>query len=128
MGKEQHWAIVIQNRIEAAWSWSEPPTLSRALLQGAPSHCRLQGAPFTNSIVNDKLGQATVRPLTSSELAELLEPVLNNPDPQFPVIYKVTSVYVKAMARHSSTLAWKIPWTEKPGRLQSMRSLRVGPE
>ena len=26
----------------------------------------------------------------------------------------------KAMAPHSSTLAWKIPWTEKPGRLQSM--------
>ena len=29
-------------------------------------------------------------------------------------------------AAHSSTLAWKIPWTEEPGRLQSMRSLRVG--
>ena len=28
----------------------------------------------------------------------------------------------KAMAPHSSTLAWKIPWTEKPGRLQSMGS------
>ena len=32
----------------------------------------------------------------------------------------------KAMAPHSSTLAWKIPWTEEPGRLQSMGSLRVG--
>ena len=32
----------------------------------------------------------------------------------------------KAMAPPSSTLAWKIPWTEKPGRLQSMASLRVG--
>ena len=32
----------------------------------------------------------------------------------------------KAMATHSSTLAWKIPWMEKPGRLQSMGSLRVG--
>ena len=31
----------------------------------------------------------------------------------------------KAMATHSSTLAWKIPWTEEPGRLQSMVSLRV---
>ena len=29
------------------------------------------------------------------------------------------------MASHSSTLAWKIPWTEEPGRLQSMGSLRV---
>ena len=32
----------------------------------------------------------------------------------------------KAMAPHSSALAWKIPWMEEPGRLQSMRSLRVG--
>ena len=31
----------------------------------------------------------------------------------------------KAMAHHSSTLAWKIPWTEEPGRPQSMGSLRV---
>ena len=30
------------------------------------------------------------------------------------------------MAAHSSTLAWRIPWTEEPGRLQSMGSLRVG--
>ena len=32
----------------------------------------------------------------------------------------------KAMAPHSSTLAWKIPWTEEPDGLQSMGSLRVG--
>ena len=32
----------------------------------------------------------------------------------------------KAMAAHSSTLAWKIPWMEEPGRLQSMGSRRVG--
>ena len=32
----------------------------------------------------------------------------------------------KTMAPHSSTLAWKIPWTEEPGKLQSVRSLRVG--
>ena len=32
----------------------------------------------------------------------------------------------KEMATHSSTRAWKIPWMEKPGRLQSMRSQRVG--
>ena len=31
----------------------------------------------------------------------------------------------KEMATHSSTLAWKIPWTEEPGRLQSMGSQRV---
>ena len=32
----------------------------------------------------------------------------------------------KEMLTHSSTLAWKIPWMEEPGRLQSMGSLRVG--
>ena len=31
----------------------------------------------------------------------------------------------KEMAPHSSTIAWKIPWTEEPGRLQSMGSQRV---
>ena len=36
------------------------------------------------------------------------------------------SLSEKALATHSGTLAWKIPWTEKPGRLQSMASQRVG--
>ena len=35
---------------------------------------------------------------------------------------------LKAMAPHSSTVAWKIPWMEEPRRLQSMGSLRVGHE
>ena len=36
------------------------------------------------------------------------------------------SISEKAMAPYSSTLAWKVPWTEDPGRLQSMGSLSVG--
>ena len=32
----------------------------------------------------------------------------------------------KGMATHSSILAWRIPWTEKPSRLQSMGSQRIG--
>ena len=39
------------------------------------------------------------------------------------LLYRVTE---KAMAPRSSTLAWRIPWTEEPGRLQSMGSRRVG--
>ena len=39
---------------------------------------------------------------------------------------KLHSFLEKAMAPHSSTLAWKIPWTEDPGGLQSMESRRVG--
>ena len=45
---------------------------------------------------------------------------------QFSFACSYTSYTEKAMAPHSSTLAWKIPWTEEPGRLQSMGSLRVG--
>ena len=42
------------------------------------------------------------------------------------VVTNLDSISEKAMAPHSSTLAWKIPWIEEPGRLQSMGSLRVG--
>ena len=41
-------------------------------------------------------------------------------------IYTFQCSWEKATAPHSSTLAWKIPWTEEPGRLQSMGSLIVG--
>ena len=46
----------------------------------------------------------------------------------FPLYKKIGYVVQyeeKAMAPHSSTLAWKIPWTEEPGRLESMGSLRA---
>ena len=49
-----------------------------------------------------------------------LDSILKNRDITLP-----TKVSEKAMAPHSSTLAWKIPWMEEPGRLQSMGSLRV---
>ena len=47
------------------------------------------------------------------------------------IMFAVSLSYIafimeKAMAPHSSTLAWKIPWTEEPGGLQSMGSLQVG--
>ena len=38
------------------------------------------------------------------------------------ILYIVECTLEKAMAPHSSTLAWKIPWTEEPGGLQSMGS------
>ena len=42
-------------------------------------------------------------------------------------IYNVLQGYAeKAMAPHSNTLAWQIPWTEETGRLQSIGLLRVG--
>ena len=45
---------------------------------------------------------------------------------KYHMIWLICRVSEKAMAPHSSTLAWKIPWMEEPGGLQSMGSLRVG--
>ena len=46
----------------------------------------------------------------------------------FQIIFDsdLAQISEKAMAPHSGTLAWKIPWMEEPGGLQSMVSLRVG--
>ena len=45
---------------------------------------------------------------------------------QMCICMHILHILEKAMAPHSSTLAWKIPWMEEPGGLQSMGSLRVG--
>ena len=47
-------------------------------------------------------------------------------DPVHLTNYTLLLILEKAIAPHSSTFAWKIPWAEEPGRLQSMGSLRVG--
>ena len=69
------------------------------------------------------------------KLGKANRPFRNDPN-QIPYDYtvEVTNRFkgldliecLKAMAPHSSTLAWKILWMEEPGRLQSMGSLRVG--
>ena len=43
-----------------------------------------------------------------------------------PVLWQLHGLLEKEMATHSSILVWKIPWTEEPGGLQFMGSLRVG--
>ena len=52
-------------------------------------------------------------------------------DSDFAIFYSylledTVGLMEKAMAPHSSTLDWKVPWTEEPGGLQSMGSIRVG--
>ena len=60
-----------------------------------------------------------------------LEPIIQSEVSQkekdkYYMLMHIYGISEKAMAPHSSTLAWKIPWTEEPGGLQSMGSLRVG--
>ena len=54
-----------------------------------------------------------------------LNPACTSGSFQFKYYWHLAWRTEKAMAPHSSTLAWKIPWTEEPGRLQSIGSLRV---
>ena len=64
----------------------------------------------------------------------LQHPLRSSPFPWNVAVHPIKTEYIsrsldlyseKAMAPHSSTFAWKIPWMEEPGRLQSMGSLRV---
>ena len=60
-------------------------------------------------------GDSAVKTLSMQETREMWVQSLGQEDP-----------LEKEMGTHSSILAWKIPWTEEPGRLQSMWSKRVG--
>ena len=54
-----------------------------------------------------------------------LDSMFKSRDITLPTKAHLVKAMEKAMAPHSSTLAWKIPWTGEPGRLQSMRSVGV---
>ena len=55
-----------------------------------------------------------------------LDSIFKSRDITLPTKVCLVKAMEKAVAPHSSTLAWKIPWMEETGRLQSMGSLRVG--
>ena len=110
----------------------------------AADHHRPMPPPETPGHSQASLGQSLVGPLLPSPgswciqgsvfaLQESVSPVVSPlflPQcgrPGFDPWVGMTPLE-KEMATHSSTLAWKIPWTEEPGRLQSMWSQRVGPD
>ena len=55
-----------------------------------------------------------------------LDSILKSRDITLPTKVRLVKAMEKAVAPHSSTLAWKIPWTEEPRGLQSVGLLRVG--
>ena len=69
--------------------------------------------------------QATVHGILQARILEWVASLLQGIFQTFPSLGWEDPLE-KEMATHSSTLACKIPWTEEPGRLQSMGSQRVG--
>ena len=67
----------------------------------------------------------SVIPLMQIFLKEIISSILKLYVPSCLLALFIIVKMEKAMAPHSSILAWKIPWTEEPGRLESMGSLRV---
>ena len=109
-----------------AWNAS-PDSPDRGPPASSPS------TPSRNNLVRAFSGPQTFKRHSFANPGEYLgpQPVYQRVFLQsFPQVASVSSslIYImeKAMAPHSSTLAWKIPWTEEPGRLQSMGSLKVG--
>ena len=68
-----------------------------------------------------------IRLLIGRKAMTNLDSVLKSRDVTLPIkVSMVKAILEKAMATHCRILAWKIPWTEEPGGLQSMRLQRVG--
>ena len=97
------------------------------LLDIPPASClraSIPAAPYTRALFWQVFFCLTSFPPLKSHLLREDHPTLPNHS-VFHLWYSSSFMLEKAMAPHSSTLAWKIAWTEKPGRLQSIGSLRV---
>ena len=84
---------------------------------------------ITSSQDGEEAHVSSLSSLFCSYRASLVNQMVNN----LPAMWKAGVQFLgwedpleKGMATHSSVLAWRIPWTEEPGRLQSMGSQRVG--
>ena len=94
-------------------SHMSPRTLSDHML-----HITTPVDPQVASLLRQQVGGSISRQLALIHLASISGDFLfARPSDKFPE---------KARAPHSSTLAWKIPWTEEPGGVQSMGWLRIG--
>ena len=81
---------------------------------------RVQNAVLGYSLKNDRM----ISVHSISQVIQVYVPTSNAEEAEIEWFYE--DLLEKAMAPHSSTLAWKIPWTEDPGGPQSMGLLGVG--
>ena len=85
--------------------------------------CRLWGR--TESDTTEATSQQQQTYLRASPVAQMVKSLPATWETGVPSLGREDPLE-KEMVTHSSTLAWKIPWTEEPGRLQSMGSQRPG--
>ena len=103
--------------------------LSQQKLQFKSKHCNKAVASTTKWLKQGWIGEKNTEPILGCGHNWHFTANIMPFSPQQNSTKKkpeITSVAEKTMAPHSSTLAWKIPWMEEPGRLQSMGSLGVG--
>ena len=85
---------------------------------------RVQNAVLEYNLKNDRMISVHFQGKQYNiTVIQVYAPTSNAEEAEFERFYE--DIPEKAMAPHSSTLAWKITWTEEPGRLQSMGLLRV---
>ena len=107
---------------------------TKIMVSGSITSCQIDGETLSDFIFGgskitedgDCCHEIKRHLLLGRKVMTNLDSILNSRDITLPTKAHLVKVMEKAMAPHSSTLAWKIPWTEEPGRLQSMGSQRVG--
>ena len=99
-----------------------PPPHHPLSILNAPCPSSLPGCPPAD------MGQSGRRPTLTQGASLVAQPIQNPPAIQEPRVRSLglEDPLEKGTATHSRILAWRIPWTEGPGGLQSMRSQRVG--
>ena len=112
-----------------------PPALNLSQHQGlfkwvSSSHqvAKYWSFSFSISPSNEHLGLIFFRMdwLDLFAVQGTLKSLLKHHSSKASILWCSATQTEKVMVPHSSTLAWKTPWTEEPGRLQSMESWRVG--
>ena len=109
------------------WRRERTGRLDASVSQVSPTD-RMGPPPGRSSLVAWRPGEESFRDFPGDPVAKTLASQLREPrfDPCQGIRSHMPQLMEKEMATHSSTLAWKIPWTEEPCRLQFMRLQGVG--
>ena len=102
-GVQETWVQSLAQKIPSSMKWQTTPVFLPGKFHGE------------RSLTGHNPGCLKVLDITEHTDVYMLKPIGG----------LLLSLLKKAMATHSSTLAWQIPWMEEPGRLQPMGSLRV---